>query len=371
MWTTKPIGYTEIMRFDLNGFRHEVTQFMQGKLATVPWPTTDSASEQYAQFTAPLESFIASGKRTRALFLAAGWQTAAPQRLQGSASLPIKAGSAVEFFQAAALVHDDIIDNASSRRGFDSVHVNFAKRHQAQNLGGSSAHYGLSSAILLGDFLVSISSHIFEKAEAISLEAHAQARSLFHSMTAEVAFGQFLDNRAQYTPLDADPTALVRNAFAVLLHKSARYSVEVPLLIGATLAGCDDDHRQVLSTVGCPLGEAFQLRDDVLGVFGDPRVTGKPSGGDLIEGKRTVLIGLALQRATPAQIQLLQSVLGTQMDATQIDTVREIISDSGAYAEHDRLIQEREELAYQELERKNLDSPLLFALLEELANRTA
>ncbi|MBM7825509.1 geranylgeranyl diphosphate synthase type I [Arcanobacterium pluranimalium] len=357
------------MQFDLKGLRHDVTLCMENELNTVLWPTTDGSSEQYAQFTAPLRDFISSGKRTRAAFLAAGWETLHPS-CQGE-SLPILAGSAVEFFQAAALVHDDIIDNAVSRRGFDAIHISFAKRHQTESFTGNSTHYGISSGILLGDFLASISSHTFEKAEAVSPEAHAQARALFHAMTAEVAFGQFLDNRAQYTPLSSDPQAHVNEAFAVLLHKSARYSVEVPLLIGATLAGGDDAHRSVLSAIGRPLGQAFQLRDDVLGVFGDSRVTGKPSGGDLIEGKRTVLLGLTLQRANPIQLQTLQSLIGQDMDSEQVDTVRQIITESGAFAQHDELIRERENLAYEELERTGLHSHLLVALLEELANRIA
>jgi geranylgeranyl diphosphate synthase type I len=126
----------------------------------------------------------------------------------------------------------------------------------------------------------------------------------------------------------------------VVRYKSAKYSIERPLHIGAALAGADPGVFEQLSRFGLPLGEAFQLRDDLLGVFGDPAVTGKPAGGDLTEGKRTVLVALALDALPPAEAKLLDSRLGTRLDAGEVGLLRELIAASGAREQVEAVIDE-------------------------------
>jgi geranylgeranyl diphosphate synthase type I len=148
-----------------------------------------------------------------------------------------------------------------------------------------------------------------------------------------VIAGQFLDVSVQ-----ARGRADVDTAMTVLRYKSAKYSVERPLHIGAALAGADPRTMAELSAVGLPLGEAFQLRDDLLGVFGDPEATGKPAGDDLIEGKRTVLVALALDAASPADAALLDRSLGTSLSVEQVAELRRIIDSSGAHAQVEAVI---------------------------------
>jgi geranylgeranyl diphosphate synthase type I len=140
-----------------------------------------------------------------------------------------------------------------------------------------------------------------------------------------VIAGQFLDISVQ-----ARARADVDTAMTVLRYKSAKYSIERPLHIGAALAGASADDLDALTAFGLPLGEAFQLRDDLLGVFGDPSVTGKPAGDDLVEGKRTVLVALALRGASPGDAEALDRALGQPLSAEEVDELRRIIEASGA-----------------------------------------
>jgi geranylgeranyl diphosphate synthase type I len=136
----------------------------------------------------------------------------------------------------------------------------------------------------------------------------------------------------------------------VLRYKSAKYSVERPLHIGASLAGATPEVFEALSAFGLPLGEAFQLRDDLLGVFGDPDVTGKPAGDDLVEGKRTVLVALALEHAPADQARRLDAALGTPLTEAEVDELRGIINDAGAHRRVEAMIEELTERCLDALE---------------------
>jgi geranylgeranyl diphosphate synthase type I len=161
------------------------------------------------------------------------------------------------------------------------------------------------------------------------------ALDVFDRCRSEVITGQFLDVSVQ-----ARGAADVDTAMTVLRYKSARYSVERPLHIGATLAGGTEQQLRQLSSYGLPLGEAFQLRDDLLGVFGDPSVTGKPAGDDLVEGKRTVLVALALDAAPPASAARLDAALGTPLRPEDVTELRGIIDASGAHDQVEQVIGE-------------------------------
>lgn len=305
------------------------------------------------------------GKRLRAAFAAAGWRSAGGHALDQP---ELKLGAGLELFQMAALVHDDLMDGSETRRGRPAAHRQFAAHHSSDGLVGSAQVFGASGAILLGDLLLVAAAAELDAAISLgSKEKAATAHHLVTTMMAEVTVGQYLDIFAQSAPWSDDPSVDLERAFRVIRAKSARYSVEHPLTIGAALAGADDASLTTLSQIGLPIGEAFQLRDDVLGVFGDPQTTGKPAGDDLREGKRTVLVTLAMTRATSAQQTLLRQGIG-QPDLTESDVaqIRDILISSGAVAAVESLIDERFHTAMSVLTSSQLPSAV-----EEHLNKLA
>lgn len=283
---------------------------------------------------------LAHGKRLRASFASAGWRSLGGEPL---ATPEIVLGSGLELFQVAALVHDDLMDGSLTRRGRPAAHRQFAAWHDAVGLVGGAKRFGDAGAILLGDLLlVAAESALDDALSAVEPEAGARGRRLVEEMMAEVTVGQFLDIYAQSAPWADDPAVDLDRARRVIRAKSARYSVEHPLLIGAAMAGADDDALERLRAVGLPIGEAFQLRDDVLGVFGDPGTTGKPAGDDLREGKRTVLVTLAMTRSDDRGRAALRDALGRpDLDDDDVARVRDVLTASGALAAVEELIVER------------------------------
>jgi len=265
-------------------------------------------------------AFVLGGKRLRASFVRAGWLAAGGP--DGDLTMT-DAAAAIELLQGSALVHDDLMDGSDTRRGRPSVHRDFEARHRDRGGLGDAAWFGRSTAVLMGDLLLSWSNELLvDAAGAVASEAGRRAIDLYDVCKAEVAAGQFLDVVAQ-THADVS----VDEAMLVARYKSAKYTVERPLQIGAALAGGDDHLLDQLSQVALPLGVAFQLRDDVLGVFGDPEVTGKPAGDDLREGKRTVLIARTLERCDEAGRTRLLALLGTD---DGVDEARDMVQVSGA-----------------------------------------
>lgn len=278
---------------------------------------------------------VTGGKRLRARFCLTGWRAVAEHRGGRPIAAPpeaIAAAAALEVFHAAALVHDDIIDNSDTRRGHPAAHRAFEAGHREARWAGDAAGFGRSAAILLGDLLVAWSDDLLEEGLAESPHA-ARAREIYAMMRREVTVGQFLDLAEEAAYLTAPDDAQAERALRVASLKSARYSIEHPLLLGGTLAGADAEQAAALSEFGHPLGLAFQLRDDVLGVFGDSAVTGKPSGDDLREGKRTLLIAYARESLAPGARRVLDELIGDPtLDDAQITALQQTIIDSGALA---------------------------------------
>jgi geranylgeranyl diphosphate synthase type I len=273
---------------------------------------------------------LSGGKRLRAAFCWWGYRSARADVEDGAALL--RAAGALEVLHASALVHDDYMDASDTRRGQAATHKAFEARHQAEGWRGPGRQYGAAAAILLGDLLLTWSDRMLRRC-GLPTDVVARALDVFDTTRSEVIAGQFLDVSAQ-----ARGRGDVASAMQVLRYKSAKYSVERPLHVGAALAGAGEEHLQALTGFGLPLGEAFQLRDDLLGVFGDPGVTGKPAGDDLTEGKRTVLVALALQGARAADAARLDAALGQQLDPAEVDDLRRVIDGSGAAAEVERRI---------------------------------
>jgi geranylgeranyl diphosphate synthase, type I len=294
--------------------------------------------------------FLSGGKRFRARFCYWGWEAVGGRGFDpfesdaGRDWFPVvSAASALELFHAAALVHDDIIDNSDTRRGAPSAHRLFERLHAESGWAGSPADFGRASAILLGDLLLGWSDELLDEGlDALPDRQGARAaRAEFMRMRTEVTAGQYLDileERAWLVQSDEEQRA---RAERVIIYKAAKYSVESPLVIGGAIAGASPAQLAALRGFGLPLGIAFQLRDDLLGVYGDPEVTGKPSGDDLREGKRTVLVAIARERLAAGSRRLLDELLGDpDLDAEQVQMLQRTISDCGAVEEIERLIAE-------------------------------
>lgn len=320
--------------------------------------------------------FVTGGKRFRALFAVHGHRAVRPLQIDGDVDRAFQAvldvACALELFHAAALIHDDVIDRSDTRRGRPAVHQMFAAMHRDQGFRGQPEHFGVSAAILLGDLLQSWSDELMNRAcEATPDRAAAEAaRTHFNRMRSEVAVGQYLDVLEEQRPGFAGHAEQLDRSTRVLVYKSAKYSVEAPLLIGAALAGATEAQESALAAFGLPVGVAFQLRDDLLGVFGDERVTGKPSGDDLIEGKRTVLVALAREALPATQRRIFDDMLGTDLDGEQVQVLQRTIRESGAESQVEQMIGRNIERAREALEGADLDTTSI-VLLSNLADRAA
>jgi geranylgeranyl diphosphate synthase type I len=340
-------------------------------------------SADLAPLVAQARELLAGGKRFRALFCYWGWQSVVAVADGGplaeldapttTGELPaiVSVAAALELFHAAALVHDDIIDSSDLRRGRPSAHRAFEGLHREHEWDGDGAEFGRSTAILLGDLLLGWADELFEEGLAMlgDREAAHAARAEFFRMRAEVTVGQYLDVLEEHSWRSRPDSEALPRAHRVIVYKSAKYSVEAPLAIGGALAGGSLAQLSALRSFGLPLGVAFQLRDDMLGVFGDPAITGKPSGDDLREGKRTVLIGLARQKMPPTAVRVLDELLGDPgLDDAQVRMLQNTMRDSGAAEQVERIIAHNVRVAREALD----DAPLSAsarAELSELADR--
>jgi geranylgeranyl diphosphate synthase type I len=293
---------------------------------------------------------LSGGKRFRALFCYWGWRAVVGQAsdfdpLDDDAEPDLESivsiAAGLEVFHAAALVHDDIMDNSDLRRGVPSVHRALALLHAERGWDGSADAYGLSAALLLGDLLLGWSDELVDAGVARAGDAAAgrAARAEFARMRTEVTAGQYLDIFEEMAWRGLPEAEHLSRAQRVIVFKSAKYSVEAPLAIGASLAGGSLAQIAALREFGLPLGIAFQLRDDLLGVFGDPSVTGKPVGDDLREGKRTVLVTLVRQKLPASAARVFDELLGDRtLDAEQVAMLQTAVRDSGAVEHVERAI---------------------------------
>lgn len=300
------------------------------------------AGPEAARFVSAAGDAVTGGKRLRARFCIAGWRAVeeASARAADAPEAVIAAAAALEVFHAAALVHDDLIDNSDTRRGRPSAHRALEEGHRGAGWLGDPDAFGRSGAILLGDLLVAWSDDLLEEGLATtSADRAAAARTQYALMRREVTLGQFLDVAEESAFVTEPDDRHAERALRVASFKSARYSVQQPLAIGAALAGADSGQAAALAAFGHPLGMAFQLRDDVLGVFGDESATGKPSGDDLREGKRTVLVAYAREALAPPARRIIDELVGDPaLDPGQIASLQRTIVDTGALERVEQLI---------------------------------
>ena len=313
-------------------------------------------------------ALLAGGKRLRPAFCYWGWRGAAIDPSPEVDAAAVRAAASLEFLQACALIHDDVMDGSDTRRGQPSAHHRFANLHRRAQWLGSPEAFGTGSAILLGDLCLSWADQVL-LTSGMPADARERAKAVYDEMRTELMAGQYLDLLEQ-----ALGGGSVDRAMTVIRYKSAKYTIERPLHLGAALAGAGSDVTDAYSAYGLTLGEAFQLRDDVLGVFGNPEQTGKPAGDDLREGKRTLLIALATKRANTQQADILRTHLGDpHLEAAGIEALREVIRDTDALAETEQRIEARLSDAIQAIADAPIDAEarsVLIALAHAAATRS-
>ncbi|MGW8815730.1 polyprenyl synthetase family protein [Gordonia terrae] len=380
-------------------------------------PVVGEAAELIRDFV------LRGGKRIRPVFAFAGWRcgTSSSDRTVAGDDAPgprdaLRVCAALELVQACALIHDDIIDRSDTRRGFPTVHREFESRHESAKWAGDPGAHGVAAAILAGDFALawaddlvhghrpgvstsstgskvgstgskvgSTGSKVGSTGSKVGSTGRdgstiedggrplpAAVGATWAAMRTEVLGGQFLD-----IVNEAGGDDSTEAAYRVMEFKTAAYTVARPLELGARLAGASDDLVSGLRSIGHDLGVAFQLRDDLLGVFGDPERTGKPSGDDLVSGKRTALLAIALQRADAADPALgarLRSHLGRALDDDELNSARGIFVEVGAVAEVENSIDELLGSALSALDAADIGADIrteLIAVAHRVAHREA
>ena len=306
-----------------------------------------------------IAALLSGGKRLRPAFCYWGWRGAGGSAVDVTAA--IRAAASLEFLQACALIHDDVMDGSDTRRGMPAAHRRLAQLHSDSSWLGSSDNFGVGAAILLGDMCLSWADEVLMSAE-FEPDAARRGKVVYDEMRTELMAGQYLDLLEH-----ARGGGSVVRALRVVRYKSAKYTIERPLHLGAALAGSDPAIMSAYTGYGLPLGEAFQLRDDILGVFGDPEETGKPAGDDLREGKRTILIAVAVERSSPSQAEQIRMHLGNpDLDLDAVQTLRTIITNTGALTHTEEMIDRLLTEALSALGSANIN-PFARDILEALA----
>ena len=258
---------------------------------------------------------LGGGKRIRPAYCHWGWLVGGGDPSGDGA---LDGGCALEILHAFALAHDDVMDGSDTRRGSPTVWRKFVQRHRCREWRGEDRRFGEAAAVLVGDMAMVL-------ADRTLGWVSPETRAVWDQLRTELNMGQYLDVVG-----GARGSATADEARRIIEHKTARYTVVRPLQLGAALAG-RPDLAEPLARHGRPVGMAFQLRDDVLGAFGDPAATGKPVGDDLREGKPTLLMAMAKSAATPSQLTVLDTV-GSEMDDETVAGVQQVIVDTGALA---------------------------------------
>ncbi|MFE7130660.1 polyprenyl synthetase family protein [Streptomyces sp. NPDC057638] len=296
-----------------------------------------------ASLTDHVRAFVMTGgKRVRPLLCVVGWHAA---QGYGDMGPVITTAASLELFHAFALIHDDLMDGSDLRRGRPTVHRALAATHPGHDEPTPAERFGVNGAVLVGD-LVMVWSDEMLHTSGLHHRQLAAVRPLLDAMRTEVMIGQYRDLLTT-----GRPTENLESALTVIRYKTAKYTVERPLHIGAAVAGADRHLLDTCTAYAIPIGEAFQLRDDLLGVFGDPRRTGKSTLDDLREGKATVLMAHALRRSTPRQAQTLRTLVGDPgLDEGGAAVVRELLRVTGAADRVEAMIRARVDLARQTLD---------------------
>ena len=356
MHTVRAVA-TRISSFDIDDVRSRISTLLEEFIGEQRTGLVEISS-QIETLHDLAGAFTRGGKRLRSVLAWWGWRGA------GGADSDVHAMRAVtslELLQACALIHDDVMDGSDTRRGSPSIHRSLEQLHTTRHWHGSATDFGTAGAILLGDMCLTWSDQLLFESGLPPTDL-LRAKPIFDVMRTELMAGQYLDVIEQ-----AQGDTTVQRALHVARYKSAKYTIERPLHLGVSLAGDRPDLIASLSAFGLPLGEAFQLRDDVLGVFGDPAVTGKPAGDDIRDGKRTLLVAAALESADANETAVLQRALGNaDLSAEGVEQARAIIIDTKALDKAEEQISRLADQASEALGRADLANGAA-AVLAELA----
>ncbi|WP_285751362.1 polyprenyl synthetase family protein [Lentzea sp. NBRC 105346] len=333
---------------------HALTEYLATRRAS-----GEAMDASFASAVDALADFVlGGGKRIRPTYAWWGWRGAGGDPDGPLAQAVLTAVSSLELIQACALIHDDLMDASAVRRGKPTVHVAFAARHAEQGWHGGSDRFGMAAAVLIGDIALAWADDMLFAA-GLPAEVLRRMSEPWRDMRTEMLAGQYLDVLTQAKG-DSSADAALR----IDRLKTAAYTVERPLHMGAAMAGGSPELIAGLRAFGADIGVAFQLRDDLLGVFGDPAVTGKPAGDDLAEGKRTLLVSLGMELGAA---DILHSALGMQdIDRSMVDEVRRQLVAVGAVDGVEARIEELTTSALATLSSTPLTEPAA-AKLSELA----
>ncbi len=325
--------------------------------------TADLDSVGLAAAADILAEFVSGGKCLRSTFMYLGWLCGAPP-----SDAALSAAASLELLHAFALLQDDVMDHSAERRGRPAAHVQLAQWHRERGLPGAGC-FGESAAILMGDLCL-------VWAEQMLRESGIESRRLqrvwprYDAMRTELAVGQFADLASDIRRLPP-----LQAVLDVARRKSGNYTVRRPLEIGAAMAGCDDRTLLHLGRYGSAVGEAFQLRDDVLGVFGSPTATGKPNGIDLLERKATSVVVAAYEMADAAVRSEFEELMGIDdLGDAALAGWRTLIVATGAVERIEEMIRHRVAAARKHLEGTGIDDSVHAALAdmaEACAERSA
>jgi geranylgeranyl diphosphate synthase, type I len=332
----------------------EISAFLSEQSAVL-----DSVGPELVPVHLMASQLLCGGKRIRPAFCVWGYVAAAGIPTEEELKPLLAAAGSLDVLHVSALIHDDLMDSSDLRRGRPAAHRQFEALHANAGWLGDSAAFGRAGAILLGDLLLMWSAQMLHGA-GVDQSTLERALPIVEAMRTEVTCGQYLDMVAQAHPLRKRAPAIgslkptielaLDDASRVVEYKAARYTVQRPCQIGAALGGGTDDLYFALGAYGSPLGRAFQFRDDLLGVFGDPQVTGKPAGDDLREGKRTVLVAHAYAHAGDVGQKLLLQRLGDPaLDDAGISELQQVIVESGARDTVESMINDYHERALKAL----------------------
>jgi geranylgeranyl diphosphate synthase type I len=301
----------------------EITLDRQAEALIAVSPSLEEVVRELRQF------LLQGGKRLRPAFCYWGWRGAG----HPDCDEILTAAAALELLHGCALIHDDLMDGSECRRGRPAMHRRFAALHAARGWSGASDSFGAASAILLGDLSLCWCDQMLDEC-GLPPAAIRAGKSCLHLMQTELVAGQYLEMREQALGVCSS-----HRSRRVIRYKSAKYTVERPLHLGGALAGAPAALLAAYTGFGLPVGEAFQLRDELLGVFGDPALTGKSASDDLREGKPTLLIAHTVERATGAQQKRIRRLHGNPaLDEEGAEELRHIIRATGALAAIESLI---------------------------------
>ena len=341
-------SWSDPAQFDLwrIGLRRKVlthlTEFVTGRCAA----ELDESGVEVAGDV--LIKFVAGGKCLRSTFMYLGWLAGAQDSDEA-----LFASAGLELLHAFALLQDDVMDAASSRRGRPAAHIQFSQWHRNRQLSGPAERFGESAAILLGDLCLIWAEQMLRES-GIDHRRLQQAWPRYDVMRTELALGQFADLASDIRDLPSMDTVL-----EIARRKSGNYTVRRPLEIGAAMSGCSDRTVSGLGRYGEAVGEAFQLRDDLLGVFGAETMTGKPSGQDLIERKATSVVIAAHDLADPPTRRQLTELMNTgDLDDNGVERWRSLIVTTGAVQRIEDMISSRVSSALNELDDLRIGEPV-------------